>query len=411
MASTITAYSSRGFSDALTVRENSREGLEQLRPLGDRLAFAADGDGRGQSLRDQDHGRAVAVVEAVQPRVLDVEDAQQFATGHERRRDLAPDVLLGHPVIRVVADVADEGRLPGAHHAAHDPGLRVEDLERRVVAALGAELEVPIGSQEVDRHVPVAESPGHQVHQLLERGRRGSAGEQVADGLHARHLACPAPFARPGPASAADGRLERADRPARADGEHEHRHDVGDEPLDQRGRVCLEDQDRRGEGGDTAQGDEQGLAAAIGRRHRHERQVERAQWAGRLLHDHEAETGDEAHPEQQPGCGARDRRTPGAHAELDRDVQQADRGDPHDAPVACQELDDRRRRHDGDGHQDMGIVEEASRARARHADPPRLDVGSSLHLVRLVVPIAGVDGPIGPPDRSGRPIAAQSHPT
>ena len=187
--------------------DGSREagqGLEQLRALGDGLVLPAEGDRRRQSLGDQDHRGAVAVVEAVDPRILDVQDAEQFARGHERRGDLAQDVALRDPVVGIVAHVADERGLARAHDATDDPGRAVEALEDRLVPALCPELDGPVVLEQVDRDVLVPEPAGHQVHQLLERGRRRAPGKQVPDGFDAGHLA--------GPATLAAARLRGRDR-------------------------------------------------------------------------------------------------------------------------------------------------------------------------------------------------------
>ena len=218
--------------------DGSREagqGLEELGALGDGLALPAEGDGGRQSLGDEDHRGAVAVVEAVDPGILDVQDAEQLAGGHERRGDLAQDVALRDAVVGILAHVADERGLLRAHDATDDPGRAVEALEDRLVPALCPELDRPVLLEQVDRDVLVPEPAGHQVHQLLERSRRRAPGKQVPDGFDAGHLAGPATLAAARLAGATDRGLEGADRPPGDHREEDHRDEEGRAALD-RGR-------------------------------------------------------------------------------------------------------------------------------------------------------------------------------
>ena len=89
----------RGSSEALTVREKAGERPGTSPPARRWPARSrARAMARGHLLGDQDRcvERSLSSSPST-PRVLDVQDAEQFATGHQRRRDLAPDVVLCHP--------------------------------------------------------------------------------------------------------------------------------------------------------------------------------------------------------------------------------------------------------------------------------------------------------------------------
>ena len=193
------------------------EAPEELRSIREGLSLAGERQRRGDPVADDDHRVAVALVERGLAVALDVEDAEEGVAHEERDAHLASDLGIGGGVVRVGPDVGHEGGAPLAHDPADDARAAVECLDRRVVAALGAEPQ-DLAIDRVDRDVAVAEPRDQHVHRPVERDARRPVDRQGAPDLFdGGHLAGPAAMGRRAASQVIERPLERADRASGAD--------------------------------------------------------------------------------------------------------------------------------------------------------------------------------------------------
>jgi hypothetical protein len=313
------------------------QALEQLRSLGERLAFAGQRQGARQAIPDEDHRREVRGVNGVLSRALHVDNAEWLAAHDQRHGNLAHDLVGRAHVVGILGRVLDEGRSPGPHHPA-DHAAGGLDLDDGIdVAALRTEADRPAVTQ-VDRDVAVTEPLDQEVHDLLERRGGGTLfSEQSTDFLDAGDLPRPPPVRMERCAEVVPGAFQRRDRSASAHRQEDagggeddrslaQEHAVGfgqrGNEEDRAGRNADDDRltpaEHRGEGDDRREQHRDGRHAGIAAQPARQRDVDECQQEPREC------PGPVQHPLPQPGDRRLDREE--CHGQGRNDRQAGDVG-------------------------------------------------------------------------------------